>query len=209
MNLAFSTTACVRPELLDATYCSLSKHINVLLNDFDLVINIDPSPQDKTTQVLDVCKKYFSNVIYNMPETPNFCKAVKWCWSFDYDYLFHIEDDWEFISDIDLEEIISFFGQSAYQVSLRLTKHDFPRFYRLSPSVFSKEFYQKSANFLDINYNPEHQIGYPKVATGLTPASPKSLIIYPNNIAVKDIGRNWRKEMKIEKPEERNFIKWV
>lgn len=129
MNLAFSTTACLRPELLQITYESLSKYINVDLKNFDLIINVDPSPSIRNgyqQQVLDICHNYFGNVIYRLPTEPNFCDAVKWCWSFDYDFLFHIEDDWEFINEIDLYKILSLFNENVYQVSLKVNQVDFP-----------------------------------------------------------------------------------
>ncbi len=109
----FTTTACVRPELLSKTYQSLNKAII----DFDtrksgrLYINIDPVPVEDPELIkkeLQVANKYFKEVCYNVGERGgSFPKAAKWVFAQpETDYFFHVEDDWIFDGVIPIEEYI-------------------------------------------------------------------------------------------------------
>ena len=94
ISLEFCTTATFRPEIIDRTYKSFTD--NLLGIDFKistLYLNVDPIPVGNTKEVIDVAKKYFGNVVYNIPEEPNFTKAIKWCWSqVKNEYFFNLEE---------------------------------------------------------------------------------------------------------------------
>lgn len=103
MELEFTTTACVRPEVLDITYYTL----NNILADVDtktegkLYINIDPVPTADSVlidEMLCVANEHFSQVVHNIGQPGgSFPRAVSWCFSQPTGkYFFHIEDDWQF-----------------------------------------------------------------------------------------------------------------
>lgn len=114
MKLEFTTTACVRPELLDQTYNSLSNSlVDVdLKTEGALYINIDPVP-DSSEQVineeLEVARSYFSEVHYRIGKTGgNFSRAVSWILSQPRgEYFFNVEDDWLFDGKICIQDAIS------------------------------------------------------------------------------------------------------
>jgi len=103
MKLEFTTTACVRPELLDQTYSSL----NDVLVDVDLktegvlYINIDPVPDSSEQAIneeLEVARSHFSEVHHRVGEPGgNFSRAASWTLSQPTgEYFFNVEDDWLF-----------------------------------------------------------------------------------------------------------------
>lgn len=114
MKLEFTTTACVRPELLDQTYSSL----NATLVDVDLktegvlYINIDPVPDSSEQAIkeeLAVARDHFSEVHHRVGEPGgNFAKALQWALSQpNQEYFFNIEDDWLFDGEICIQDAIS------------------------------------------------------------------------------------------------------
>lgn len=114
MKLEFTTTACVRPELLNQTY----KSLNDALVDVDLktegilYINIDPVPESSDEAIeeeLSVARDHFSEVHYRVGETGgNFAKAVMWAFlQPNKEYFFNIEDDWLFDGEICIQDAIS------------------------------------------------------------------------------------------------------
>lgn len=109
-----TTTATLRPEILENTYKSfwdqLSKESKNEYN-FRLTINIDPIGDERYTQqdVLEVAEKYFgkNKVWHIMPSTNNFAYAVQCLWSgTESKYVFHLEDTWQFNKCIDLNKLV-------------------------------------------------------------------------------------------------------
>jgi hypothetical protein len=114
MKLEFTTTACVRPELLDQTYSSL----NDVLVDVDLktegvlYINIDPVPNSSEQAIneeLEVARSHFGKVHHRVGESSgNFSRAASWVLSQPKgEYFFNIEDDWLFNGKICIQEYIN------------------------------------------------------------------------------------------------------
>jgi len=114
MKLEFTTTACVRPELLDQTYSSL----NDVLVDVDLktegvlYINIDPVPDSSEQAIneeLQLARSHFSEVHYRVGESGgNFSRAASWALSQPTgEYFFNVEDDWLFDGVICIQEYIN------------------------------------------------------------------------------------------------------
>ncbi len=114
MNIDITTSATIRPDLLDRTFTSFREN---LLNDnhkYRLIINIDPIGENNRTpdDVLKVARKHFSNVVYRIPESPCFPAAVIWCWKqTESDLIFHLEDDWEMSCSIDLDQLLTTISQ--------------------------------------------------------------------------------------------------
>lgn len=114
MKLEFTTTACVRPDLLDETY----KSLNDTLVDVDLrtegilYINVDPVPDSSDEAIEDelaVARDHFSEVHYRVGEPGgSFPNAVMWVFSQPRgEYFFNIEDDWLFDGEICIQDAIS------------------------------------------------------------------------------------------------------
>ncbi|MBK6949582.1 MAG: hypothetical protein IPH16_17215 [Haliscomenobacter sp.] len=95
-TLSFTTTSMPRPELLERTYRSFSINLKgCSLSDFKLFINVDPFVDDaadyERNQCIQIAKKYFKEVIWRRPVSPNFSMALKWLWSnAKDDYIFNL-----------------------------------------------------------------------------------------------------------------------
>ena len=113
MKLEFTTTAIIRPDVLDQTYSSLN---NVLV-DVDLktegvlYINIDPVPDGSDQaiqQEIEMARSHFKEVHYRIGEPGgNFSKAASWVLNQPkQEFFFNIEDDWSFTGNICVEDCI-------------------------------------------------------------------------------------------------------
>lgn len=210
-TLTFTTTAMPRPEIIDQTYASFSRHF--LEFDFKqatLLLNIDSFPDKrddhKRQEVADVARKYFGNVIVNMPENPNFAAAVKWCFSkIETYYCFHLEDDWELLTPFKVSIFNQFFvPPHVQQLAFRAWKNVKSNFW-LSPCFLRGTFCREIAEKMNIVDNPEVQIrtlcgGY----------KPEGFLYFPFDhraVILKDLGRNWMKEKGFNRGE-RNFTQW-
>src|SRR4030043_1164252 len=96
-------TATLRPQVISQTLESFCRNIFKDRNSYRLIVNIDPVGEKvKTAKVLEVCKQYFKNIVFNTPKFPSFPSAVVWCWSkVESDFSFHLEDDWISVCKID------------------------------------------------------------------------------------------------------------
>lgn len=202
-TLTFTTTAMPRPELLEQTYESFKRN----LVEFDmqkatLYINIDPFPdrssEDRRQEVANVARKFFGNVIVNLPEYGNFSNAVKWCFSNVQTYYnFHLEDDWVLLTPIKLSMFNQFFlTPHVQQVGLRAWKFAKNDFW-LSPSVMRGDFCRHVSTKMTTDENPEVQIrqfikDYKKEGFLYFPFDYKSVIL-------KDLGRNWMRTQQFDR----------
>ncbi len=180
-----TTTATIRPELLEKTYSTFWENIFSKCDyDFRLVINIDPIGDDVYCQgdVLRVAESFFSKVVYNCPQTPNFSLAVKWVWSNSTsDYVFHLEDMWKSHHIVDLNKMVHILDNYSKVAYVNLHKYVLsdgsyePRFYDyhnkedrrlflqiqdplLSPGLFRGSFVRKIYKLMNDKDNPELQI---------------------------------------------------
>ncbi len=95
-------TAVRRPEILRRTLESFFKNL-FKATPCRGIINVDPVGLDiDSMRVVDVCREYFDDIIYKLPDKANFSEAFKWCWSqVESDLVFHLEDDWELVQEVD------------------------------------------------------------------------------------------------------------
>ncbi len=217
-DVVFTTTACVRPDILDETYRSFSSNMTDMdLKEYTLYINVDPMPQrtSHTQQdVVNVAEKYFGKVIANTPKEANFCRAIKWLWhQAQSKYVFHLEDDWSLLKPTLFSNILKRFVKyrGLYQVRLNKNpkKKSATRLYGLSPCVCRKDFYEAVAKNLNPKRNPERQLRDVK-SWGIAQPSKHRVMPFPKNeTIVKDIGRDWRVKHGMSKEiNENKFIKW-
>lgn len=206
MNLSFTTTATCRPEIIRKTYHSFVKNLHgVDFSKTTLYINIDPAPDAaRREETLEVAKCFFGRVIHRFPEKPNFTSSVNWLWSIaNSDYILHLEDDWELIKPIDINDIMRIFNKNKQinQVAFRAYKFSYDKMC-LSPSVLSNKMYKNFAGKLDETKNPEIQLRTDFV-------SPEMIHCIGKKPIIKDIGRSWISNTGLKKPDKKfNFIKW-
>jgi len=157
----FTTTAVVRPHVLDRTLGSFSKNLkDINLKECRLVINIDPLPPIKRKNVIIVARKYFGDVKYNLPKTANFTAAYNWIWSnAETEYIFNLEDDWELIKPVSIQKVLGYFDKNKklLQVLLRAYRYRY-KTCALSPGVLHRRFYSAVGGKLVITSNPEIQL---------------------------------------------------
>ena len=232
------TTATIRPDILDVTYNSFFKHLFKDSFEYRLIINIDPVGDKRYTQgdVLRVAKKYFKNIVYNFPDQSNFTKAVKWCWSkTESDYVFHLEDDWEILKDVDIYFLIGILRFSKKIGSVRLLRcglssHRPFGVYgiedsnlvidkkrnrcSLNPTLFRGDLVRNSSLVMVDDVNPEYQL-FPGFYKNIKAKDKKKInkcvsvfdhVAFRMSDVVCDIGREWRKKNKISGGN--NFLFW-
>jgi len=242
INIAI--TATVRPKLLLQTLNSFYEKCFLdfikwkKCDDLKIIVNIDPvgdldnyTPRD----VYYICQRFSKNIIYNIPDTPNFAKAVKWCWSqCDCDYIFHLEDDWYLNRKLRLQKMMRYIDKDVSAVRLYKRKYPSEKPYEmfdceydfdgrslfiakdsstqfgLNPVLISKKFIKQALPLMVDDINPEKQFR-------IRNRKMKDLIlkhkfgIYgrPGDKAyVKDIGTEWRQKRSIEKPKGESFLTW-
>ena len=225
MKLEFTTTACLRPELLEKTYESLSNVIiDVdLLKEGVLYINIDPVPnvsESLIQKVIKVARSYFNKVYHRIGQTGgNFSCASSWVLSQPKgDYFFNVEDDWLFRNGtICIQDYINeiknnpkknilqcVVGKSKKDRSIRQNRVHFP------PSLFQTKIIQSYLKKYPIpnDTNPEKWIEEIKTVKKLVDYN----ITYLGGVKCSDIGYSWRKARGIEKKSEDgfevNFTQW-
>lgn len=165
ISLEFTTTSCNRPEILERTYHSyFSKLEDVNFKASTVYINIDPTPTAENLEKVEaVAKKYFGRVVVNRPCSPNFAKAVIWCFSqVTGPYFFHLEDDWVLLRPVKVMKVIALLGSSNLQCVLNKQKSKI--FSReagqpcLIPSLFSTRIVKKYLQLMKDDLNPEYQM---------------------------------------------------
>lgn len=187
-KIDFTMTSVIRPELFDETLSTIQK--NILEpnknHDYRLILNVDPVGEINipTKMMVRTARKYFENIVYNIPEKPSFPKAVKWLWSqAEAPYIFHWEDDVFILRPIDIEHMIGILDKYEKVSSLRLFKHDtenskaigvfrsawdykeegfyiarrWQEQFGLNPILIKKAFVEEAATRMVDNINPEKQ----------------------------------------------------
>lgn len=226
MKLEFTTTACVRPELLDQTYSTL----NDVLVDVDLktegvlYINIDPVPDSSEQAIneeLEVARSHFSEVHHRIGESRgNFSRAASWALSQPRgEYFFNVEDDWLFNGKICIQDYINKIKSDTRDNILQCIagKKQFQDRIYFPPSLFQASIIQSMLTQHPIpeNENPERWLWEIK--------DPKRLVDYNvvgiDGVSCKDNGRQYMQDKGFQKnqdnrrPNKRgrmqgNFTRW-
>lgn len=208
-KLSFSTTAMVRPSIIEQTYSSFQKRTGLDFKKFSLRLNIDPAPsvsEKKAMEVVNIARRYFGHVDFNLPKSCSFPKAVKWCWNdVKTPYLFHLEDDWRLMKDVNIGAMINILDSNSHihQVCMRAYYHQ--KDLGLLPHIIRSETAMKFAKFLKDDVNPEIQLksGECKDESGNQVCCPRAAIQYPDNPSdtlIKDLGRFWMKSTHMIRP---------
>ena len=214
MKLEFTTTATCRPKILETTYASFTTNLlGINFNKSTLYLNIDPIPPKHDPQeVVKVAKNFFGEVVVNIPEIPNFCQAVRWCWCQPRGYyFFHLEDDWTLDQKISMDLVkkrLSKGGKWCFGINLRAYKYMHNRIC-LSPCLLKTSIAREIALDLNPALNPEKQLR-PKSYTNANGGRARRYfnIHYPISEIITDIGRKWLKKAKYERGKDINFTTW-
>ena len=205
ISLEFTTTACNRPEILEQTYQSYTKNLkNIDFTTSTLYINIDPAPDNTNiSEVITVARKYFGNVIYNIPTEPNFAQAILWCFQqVKGDYFFHLEDDWNLMREVDIHDMIEVIKQPNILQCILNKKNINPReLYEPAfiPSLFQTKIINVYIKLMNNESNPESQMKNIYRQNIFHIQKYKSQPFLPNIELSRDIGREWLKSNGIKR----------
>jgi hypothetical protein len=124
-SIDITMTATLRPVIAEEVMISIVERLcknNV--DRFNFFINVDPVGEDISPQVIvDIAKKHFPNVVHHIPDKPSFPLAVKWLWDqVSTKYVFHAEDDWKLVKDLDIDHMIDIMECHEKIASLRLCR---------------------------------------------------------------------------------------
>ena len=105
MLIDVSTTATLREDLYEQALASLVNHVHGA--EFRLIINIDPVGPGNADAMERIARKYVENVVAFRPETASFPRAQLRVWrAVESEFFLNLEDDWEFLVDVDIGEMI-------------------------------------------------------------------------------------------------------
>jgi len=232
-------TAVIRPKMLASSLKTIIQRVVKKQTGFRLIINVDPVGEDKDPMlVVETAKKFFSEVIYNIPNKPSFPKAVKWIWSqVEAPFAFHWEDDTKISRDIDVNDMISILNKYPKLSSLRLYKartpkaknfhtfncrwiykpegfymaNDWKRQFGLNPILIKKAFIDGAVKRMIDDVNPEKQFRFSEeyMKDHIKEWS-YGLYTKPGEDRIVDgrQGENWKRKLGLKKPKGNSFLKW-
>lgn len=220
--LDITTTATIRPELFHQTLDSFTKNLFVDQKEYRLILNVDPIGEDvDPMEVVKVGQQFFDNVVYNIPNKPNFAQACKWCWGQTTSkYIFHLEDDWELSRKILIGNLISILDKDEIMVGLRLPKNRVikvdPKLKKigyfinyklvLNPILYRGDFIRDISGKMDIENNPERQL-----RTKYKLFKKRYVGIYcgeGDGTYIRHHGRVWQRASNYKKRKGSNFVTW-
>lgn len=236
IKVDIAMTATLRPKVIRHTLESFCKNLFTERNRYRLIINVDPIGENiKQEEIVNECKRYFGDVIYNLPSVPSFPLAVKWTWEqSNTDFVFHLEDDWLLTTKLNIDDMISILNKDKSIACLRLPKkgifggdhitylggiYDRGRGnyyitksnsqFGLNPVLIRKEFVKEAVPIMSPYLNPEKQFR-PSKNEKMNILINKwfyGLYCISSGATVLDNGTSWRDKNKFKKPES-SFLVW-
>jgi len=219
MDITFTLTSTLRPELLRPTLKSLFKMGNGLEKlRFPLRINIDSVPKsDKSdtqlSEIKSIVSKYFQPIEYFCPKTPGLARAVKNVWAdISTKIVFHFEDDWKFAKPFNLRgcfdkfnipeiKMIKFAAKQKYNPSqMKKAMKRFRKTYGLGCVMYRSDIARAIADALSVTVDLDDQFDYESdFMSKMPPIRKNECRTLPRKIktnkdyAVVDIGIKWRR----------------
>ena len=220
MKIDFTTTAVLRPEILERTYRSFRDNLRgIELCDQALHIHLDHFGYGLVGDVFETSRLFFKEVRMwnnhsNLRNGPSFPAAVKWCWSQPTtEFFFHLEDDWELTRPFDFTRLTQAMEEDPNLTSASLRAYGGPENDNrilLSPGLFRTTHAKAIAERLSIHANPEKQL---RDASPENPHGGKQGLYYgrqvPSEVNLRDIGREWLDASPYRKERPIFFTKWV
>lgn len=239
-------TATVRLSILKKTLDSFFKYMfNRYVNEgheLNLIMNVDPVGNDSSGPGFhSVLKDRFHSLLIKVPEEPSFPKAFKYTWetvSRDADYVFHLEDDWELLRDVNIFHLLRILEGEEKLAILRLPFfHAGPTFMKNwnkffpyngvyyecpedlrtvvgfcgHPSLIKGDFVRNTATYLDDFRNPEKQFhkGNEDVVREVAKWNYGVWGVPGEPPLIQDTGREWMVENGFRKQGSKAyFIQW-
>jgi len=221
MKIDITTSATIRPYLLNETLSSFRS--NLLTDDYEyrFIINVDPIGESASADdVLDVARSHFKEVVHRTPEVPCFPDAVIWCWKqTSSEVVFHLEDDWLLLKKISLPAVLKVIKDFPQYDSFRLSKSRVPgstkrrvapyQHLSLNPVFIRQSFIQKVTPLMMSTKNPEKQLRIADPECGHFIKGTRHGIYVEASTAptVKDVGRKWMERTGIYS-KVTGFLEW-
>lgn len=223
LHVDICMTATIRPIVLEETLKSFTEKMLKDKTQYRLILNIDPIGEKlkRRATMTQIARKYFNIIILNMPEISGFTKAVQWCWGqTTSDFVFHLEDDWRLIQEIDIVDMINLM-KNHNLTSLRLSKNNvekskysekygfiyYPKI-SLNPTIFNGDFLRQIAPLMNLSQNPEKQLRPTQSELGkIIQTTTHGVYTKPSmHATVVDIGRKWMDHSIYKK--KTGFLNW-
>jgi len=122
-------TVCAtqRMEILYKTLSSMMEHC-LWRSECEAIVNIDPigHPADTPKKVLSLVELFLPVLFSREGLQPHFGEAFYALWNMaadnfpEYDYVFHLEDDWEMVYDVDIRDMVKILESEPDLALLRL-----------------------------------------------------------------------------------------
>ncbi len=240
-EIDITCTATVRPDILDRTlYSFCNGFINRKADKYRFIMNVDPIGDTAYTQidVVNVAKSYFDNVVINAPNKSNFARAFIWTWTQTRaPWVIHLEDDWQLLRDVEIDEMFWLFGEYEKLAILRLPFTDaeqerakqwnkwFPfnghfmecpremiggLAYSGHPSLIRGDWLRQVLPLLHVDGCPEKQIKHHNPLMNMILMQWRYGVFQRphEKKAIIDIGREWRIKNNFEKVGAYGFTNW-
>lgn len=152
-------TATRRPEILFQTLHSFyDKCFRGIAKECRVIINVDPVGHNiPSINVLNVVSSFFPRYCIRMPLDPSFPKAFIWTWTnADAPWIFHLEEDWELLQDLDMLDMIETMNRFPQLALLRLP-------YNPSGEVSQKNwshFYPWNGHYYECPHERRVELGF-------------------------------------------------
>ena len=211
--------ATLRPEILFRTLRSFAKNV-VTTRKLRAVLHIDAAPEMELEAVRPIVTQMcrFTQELTRPDQSfvfreffpiftfkyPSFARAVKLAWAnTKYGYVFHLEDDWEFVRRIDLDLAIDMVESDVSIDYIRFTKRDTPVKSEqlkpsLLPSVWDGDLVRALSAVMVDDKDPEKQLRHGQ-REEIDMVLPHYFPDFPGGKCVVDIGREWREQHGLEK----------
>jgi hypothetical protein len=119
----------IRPGLLKRTLDTWCEHMLTDPSRYRLILNVDViGERYDPMYIVDMAKSYLPNITYNInTENCSHSQAFKWCWDqVESDYILLIDDDWELLRSVDIDDMITKINSIDNLANLRLLKVPVP-----------------------------------------------------------------------------------
>jgi len=238
-KIDIAMTATRRPEVLRRTLDSFVENVFKTTEGFRLIINVDPIGLPiESMAVVDVAYEYFDDILFNLPEKPDFNTAFRYVLSAaTSELVFHLQDDWRACYPIDIDEMIGILKKNQNLALLRLSmfssernhlinwgSHRFPwngKYFQCPvtqrrqlgfcghPSLIKNRFLKATIPVMDKKQNPENQFhSFFRVVQEVEKWE-YGVYLKPNSSRnIEDIGRDWMQENNWRKNSDKSHTVW-
>jgi len=123
-----------------------------------IIINVDPVGEDEDSELsLRECFEFTDNVDWFYPDEPSFPKAFHRAWeAVQSPMVFHLEDDWELLREVDLHEMLQLIATFPELAILRLSGTSAAE---TTIKAWNK-FLDWNGDFFEVKYEDKARIGF-------------------------------------------------